>query len=173
MPGSWWRICQQWPFQTSHKHLSRALYQESWLWARRWALRTLRSSCQPTLYEATLSCISPPPCSAVCLQLLALSWHHVLTQIRRLQLSAIPKPLPLLRRWMGRQDPEQTDQAALSKGLDHSPPQLPSHLNYSMWEASTQRFTKLLQDFVARPDLDSHVYFSGQVLPYSSYSTIW
>lgn len=33
----------------SHKHLSRVLYQESWLWARRWALGTLWSSCQPAL----------------------------------------------------------------------------------------------------------------------------
>lgn len=46
-----WRICQQRPFQMSHKHLSGVFYQESWLWARRWALGTSWSCCQPTLSE--------------------------------------------------------------------------------------------------------------------------
>lgn len=32
-----------------------------------------------------------------------------------------------------------------------------------MWEESPQRLTKLLQDFVARPGLGSHVHVSRQV----------
>lgn len=65
-----------------------------------------------------------------------------LTQICKLQLSATPKPLP--RKWTGRQGPEHRDQTALSKGLDQRPPQVPSHLNYSMWEASTPIYSKIL-----------------------------
>lgn len=74
-------------------------------------------------------------------------------------------------RWTGKQDPKQADLTALSKGLDQGPPQVPFHLNYSMWEASAERFTNLR--FVARPGLYSHAYFSRQVLPHSSYSITW